>query len=34
MIYGLPEMIAARVLNSIPVGLGIAGLASASQSGS
>src|SRR5690349_19608499 len=27
MIYGLPEMIAARVLNSIPVGLGIAGLA-------
>ena len=27
MILGLPEMIAARVLNSIPVGLGIAGLA-------
>jgi beta-lactamase regulating signal transducer with metallopeptidase domain len=27
MIHGLPEMIAARVLNSIPVGLGIAGLA-------
>lgn len=27
MIFGLPEMIAARVLNSIPVGLGIAGVA-------
>lgn len=27
MIHGLPEMIAARVLNAIPVGLGIAGLA-------